>query len=456
MPEDIDSISPEELFSQQFKQQLSGSGNDSAASNDDSDPVSLDAAKDPAEAPVVGEPIDPETASTPLEEAPVTTADNPQLTEGESDPQPGAADPVTDTAAEKAQADAGEPQEPWDEELLKQEIPESARVEWRAVHEVKEEVDEIDDGRKDGAAGVNGEMEDTDLEEFTVMTEKEFQAQLKEMMMPTLMKFFRPELLNRFDELIFFTPLRKKELIQIVDIMLRETREMLGEKDLQLKLTDAAREFLAEKGYNPAFGARPLRRAIQEYLEDPLSDLLIQGTFTGGDVIFADAVGGKLEFKKDVGNGKVEDPFAELDNKSETPSEAEANGEKNPVDAEAIDETEDITDPFADKSEADPKTPAATAPEANAQSPFAEAAAPQPGQTGYVFPADANEANQHPMTDDQSPHPEAAQTENEKKRSFLDKMFVKPKAEADPAAANARDSRGEGGIRFENGKIVEE
>jgi ATPases with chaperone activity, ATP-binding subunit len=288
------------------------------------------------------------------------------------------------------------------------------------------------------------------------------------------MKFFRPEFLNRFDDLIFFTPLRMEELVQIVDIMLRETREMLGEKNMQLKLSDTARQFLAEKGYDPAFGARPLRRAIQEYLEDPLSDLLIQGTFVPGDIIFTDAGGGKLEFKKDVGGGKAEDPFAELDKKEEAEGEP---GEQ--AEGENVDEN-GVEDPFAELDGEGEQTqqgqqPGAQAqPDQQAQQPGAQADAqagspfpnpdgtpPQPGQEGYVFPANGDEANQQPVDENGNPIgavPEQANDEQQK-RSFLNKMFVRPPSNEQNAQAGARDSRGgggDGGIRFVDGKIVEE
>ncbi len=439
MPEDIDAISPEELFSQQFKKQLASSEAGDMPENNSDTPIVGDEVQNTP--PYVEAPQEPDVADA------KNIEDIPE--EGEKiDANETVAEEKPEETKEKS-----EPEEPWDIELFKTEQTDSPEVEWKAAYEVKEELDEIDDGRKDGAEGVNGEMEDEDMEEFQVITEKEFQAQLKEDLLPTLMKFFRPELLNRFDELIFFTPLRMEDLIKIVDVMLRETREMLGEKNLQLKLTDAARAFLAEKGYNPAFGARPLRRAIQEYLEDPLSDLLIQGAFAAGDIIFCDAISGKLEFKKDVGNGKVEDPFAVLD---ETKKQEEAVSESAEKSNEQDDITEnDLEDPFAEKGElANPNNPANQQPnggisqqQTTEQSPFVDPnRQAQPNeQAGYVFPADQNEANQHPI---------AAQNDvTEKKRSFLDKMFVKPKADINPVAT--RESRGDG-IRFVDGKIVEE
>ncbi len=464
MPEDIQSMSPEELFSQQFKQQLSTADDANATGDDAATPT--DSAQVPGTAPV-------STTEVPAEETIATDAGetvegDKAAPEGETAETAEGEESAEGTDGEAVEANAGEPEEPWDEELLKSEIVDTPEVEWKGVHEIKEESDEIDDGRKDGVAGVNGEMEDADLDEFKVITEKEFQKQMKELLMPTLMKFFRPEFLNRFDELIFFTPLRMKELTQIVDIMLRETREMLGEKNMQLKLSDTARQFLAENGYEPAFGARPLRRAIQEHLEDPLSDLLIQGTFVPGDIIFANAAAGKLEFKKDIGGGQAEDMFAELDKKEGAESK-DAEGEKT-VGEENLDEN-GVEDPFAELDEeagaeaklgeqADQAPKAGETVEASADSPFKNpdgTPPPQPGQEGYVFPADNGEANQQPVDANGNPIGEApdATTEEQEKRSFLNKMFVKPKPAANAPEAGARESRGDG-IRFENGKIVEE
>lgn len=94
----------------------------------------------------------------------------------------------------------------------------------------------------------------------------------------TLSNYFKPEFLNRFDSIIEFSQLQKDHLLAIVDIMVDELSEMLSqERDCELTISDVAKEKLIELGYNPAFGARPLRRIIQEYIEDPITDLLLDG-----------------------------------------------------------------------------------------------------------------------------------------------------------------------------------
>ena len=107
-------------------------------------------------------------------------------------------------------------------------------------------------------------------------------------------KTFRPEFLNRLDGVVVFHALNKDHILEIVDMMLSEVRERVLEKDLVLQVTDAAREYLVETGYDPYFGARPLRRVIQEKLEDRLSDDMLAGKFKAGDVVEVDVVDGEV------------------------------------------------------------------------------------------------------------------------------------------------------------------
>ena len=85
-------------------------------------------------------------------------------------------------------------------------------------------------------------------------------------------QYFKPEFLNRLDDIVEFNPLDKKDLIKIVDLMLANTNEMIKDHGLHINVTDAAKEKLVEEGYNPAMGARPLRRTIQEEIEDKVAD----------------------------------------------------------------------------------------------------------------------------------------------------------------------------------------
>ncbi len=103
--------------------------------------------------------------------------------------------------------------------------------------------------------------------------------QMKQKITDELKRTFNPELLNRIDEVIIFKPLGMNEIMQIIDILLKDVAKRLTEKGITFELTDKAKEFLAEKGYNPTFGARPLKRAIQKYLEDPLAEEILRGQF---------------------------------------------------------------------------------------------------------------------------------------------------------------------------------
>ena len=99
---------------------------------------------------------------------------------------------------------------------------------------------------------------------------------------------FRPEFLNRIDEIIMFSPLSLDEMVQIVDLQMKEVLERLSEHNISVELTDAARSWLAKEGYDQAFGARPLHRAIQKYLESPLSMQLLSGNFKDGVSVLVD------------------------------------------------------------------------------------------------------------------------------------------------------------------------
>ena len=114
--------------------------------------------------------------------------------------------------------------------------------------------------------------------------------------MPVLQEHFRPEFLNRIDEIILFHPLGKDEIAQIVDIQLRRVEDLMAEKGYALVVNKPAREYLAEVGYDPAFGARPLKRAIQRELHDPLALKILSGEFKEGDTIKVGRGKDKLTF----------------------------------------------------------------------------------------------------------------------------------------------------------------
>jgi ATP-dependent Clp protease ATP-binding subunit ClpB len=120
----------------------------------------------------------------------------------------------------------------------------------------------------------------------------------KRLVTDALREHFRPEFLNRIDEIIFFHPLGRDDLKQIVDIQLRGVTKRLGDRKIGMELTDAARDLLVSEGYDPAYGARPLKRTIQRRLLDPLALRVLQGEFTDGDSVLIDAGRDGLTFRK--------------------------------------------------------------------------------------------------------------------------------------------------------------
>src|SRR6266511_5471028 len=111
---------------------------------------------------------------------------------------------------------------------------------------------------------------------------------IKTRIMGELKKVFRPEFLNRIDDVIVFHKLTKDEIKEIVELLLRRIRESMAERELQLELTDETKDLLVEKGWDPAMGARPLRRAIQRYIEDPLADFVLRSQLTSGSTVMVE------------------------------------------------------------------------------------------------------------------------------------------------------------------------
>jgi ATP-dependent Clp protease ATP-binding subunit ClpB len=126
------------------------------------------------------------------------------------------------------------------------------------------------------------------------LTWEEKQAQV----MDAVRGYFRPELLNRIDEVIIFRPLGMEQITRIVDIQLRGLRERLAERDITLELTDAAKQHLAREGFDPVYGARPLRRAIQREIVQPLAVRLLRGDFRDGDTIVVDVRDDQFIFER--------------------------------------------------------------------------------------------------------------------------------------------------------------
>ncbi|MEX0990446.1 MAG: AAA family ATPase, partial [Actinomycetota bacterium] len=120
---------------------------------------------------------------------------------------------------------------------------------------------------------------------------------MKDKVMDELKRSFRPEFINRIDEVIVFHALSQSTVQAIVDLMMKRVREQLKAKDLEIDLTEAAKVLLAEKGYDPALGARPLRRTIQRMVEDPLSEKLLWKEFRAGQTIIVDVRDGEIVFE---------------------------------------------------------------------------------------------------------------------------------------------------------------
>ncbi len=123
-------------------------------------------------------------------------------------------------------------------------------------------------------------------------------AKLREKVERALKEFFRPEFLNRIDDVIVFEPLTEKELIQIVELMLNDVRKRLDEHHVSLEVTDAGKEALVKEGFDPVFGARPLRRTVTREIENALSRRILAGEFGDGDTVVADHRDGEYVFEK--------------------------------------------------------------------------------------------------------------------------------------------------------------
>jgi ATP-dependent Clp protease ATP-binding subunit ClpC len=126
-------------------------------------------------------------------------------------------------------------------------------------------------------------------------------AEIKQRVMSEVKRTFRPEFLNRIDEIIVFKSLTEDEIVQIVDLMVADLRDRLIDQNMTINLTEAASRHIAKEGTDLSFGARPLRRAIQRLLEDPISEQILEGVWTSGSVIDVDLEDGKLTFKQGTG-----------------------------------------------------------------------------------------------------------------------------------------------------------
>ncbi|MBM3946758.1 MAG: ATP-dependent Clp protease ATP-binding subunit, partial [SAR202 cluster bacterium] len=129
---------------------------------------------------------------------------------------------------------------------------------------------------------------------------KQAYERMKDKVLGEVKRFFRPEFLNRIDATVVFHSLNREHILQIVDLMLKNVRKQVQEKMVDFTVTQGAREWLAEKGWDPNLGARPLRRLIQNTLEDRLSEELLAGKFKPGDTVVIDREGDELVIRNTV------------------------------------------------------------------------------------------------------------------------------------------------------------
>ncbi len=130
-----------------------------------------------------------------------------------------------------------------------------------------------------------------------VKTHEERYQRMKDKVLTELKNVFKPEFLNRIDSTVVFRSLTKEDIRKIVDNELKKVERTLNQKGVRMEVTDAGKDWLGEKGYDPVFGARPLRRVIQDNIEDRLSEMLLSGQFAAGDTIRIDAVDGQLNIE---------------------------------------------------------------------------------------------------------------------------------------------------------------
>jgi ATP-dependent Clp protease ATP-binding subunit ClpC len=135
---------------------------------------------------------------------------------------------------------------------------------------------------------------------FSPITDESSYEKMREKMLEESKRTFRPEFLNRLDDVIVFRSFTKDDLIRILSLEVEKVLERLRNKNIRLELDEKAKEFLVEKGYNPDFGARPMRRAVERFLEDPLAEEILKGSFHEGEPIQVTRDGDKLVFKQNA------------------------------------------------------------------------------------------------------------------------------------------------------------
>jgi len=133
---------------------------------------------------------------------------------------------------------------------------------------------------------------------FSAITDESSYERMREKIIDESKRVFRPEFLNRLDDIIVFHPFTKQDLIQILTLEVDKVIERLRHKNLHLKLDDQAKEFLVDKGYDPQYGARPMRRAVERFFEDPLAEEILKGNLREGELIVVTTDKSKLIFNQ--------------------------------------------------------------------------------------------------------------------------------------------------------------
>jgi len=162
----------------------------------------------------------------------------------------------------------------------------------------------LDDGRLTDGQGRTVDFRNTVIvmtsnlgsEVIQTMSGEENYEQMRKSVMEIVGTHFRPEFINRVDEVVVFHPLGRDQIAGIASIQLVLLKHRLSDRELSLEVSDSVMDLLAEAGYDPVYGARPLKRAIQTHLENPLAQKVLQGKFMPGDVIQADVIDGEVNF----------------------------------------------------------------------------------------------------------------------------------------------------------------
>jgi ATP-dependent Clp protease ATP-binding subunit ClpB len=164
----------------------------------------------------------------------------------------------------------------------------------------------LDDGRLTDSKGRTVDFKNTVLIMTSNLGSREIQAvaddekQVREAVLEVLREQFKPEFLNRIDDIVIFHQLSREQIGDIIEIQLERLRQLLAERDMQLVLDDSARQLLAREGYDPLYGARPLKRAIQTLVQNPLASKLLRGEVLPGQTIRVSADGDQMQFTSET------------------------------------------------------------------------------------------------------------------------------------------------------------